>query len=220
MTHTTGSVVVDTAPRVRVAVPADCDEIYRLRHETYAGELGQHERRDDEHLTDALDADNVYVVVECGAQPAGFVSMSNPASARLSLDKYVPRADLPLDIDATVFKMRLLTIAPPLHTSFADRAPRRCARSPRPSRVGVAHLTSGRCARAPRGRVPYAQRATASLVAGAGSSALIYLALRKWLTSRSRVLLLGPDLRGIRPCPAQRHRLHCRPTPAAAGREL
>lgn len=37
--------------------------------------------------------------------------MSDPTSDRLSLDKYVSRDELPFDVDASVFEMRLLTIA-------------------------------------------------------------------------------------------------------------
>jgi hypothetical protein len=58
---------------LRLASEADREWIYRLRHEVYARELGQHLPNEARRLTDALDEADVYLVAAHGAQPVGFI---------------------------------------------------------------------------------------------------------------------------------------------------
>ena len=63
---------------VSVATHADREGIYRLRHEVYARELGQHAANQAAELKDALDGWNIYLVARQGSQIAGFISVTPP----------------------------------------------------------------------------------------------------------------------------------------------
>src|SRR2546425_969090 len=65
-----------------VATDADRELIYRLRHEVYARELGQHAANATASLRDALDDWNIYLVAKIGRQIAGFISLTPPPWAR------------------------------------------------------------------------------------------------------------------------------------------
>ncbi len=93
-----------------LADDADREEIFRLRHEIYARELGQHAVNRAGALRDSLDAHNVYLVARCGSEIAGFVSLTPPRAPAFSIDKYFPRARLPFDFDDRLFEVRLLTV--------------------------------------------------------------------------------------------------------------
>lgn len=99
--------------QVRRATDADREAIYRIRHDVYAVELGQHPANAEGRLTDSLDAFNAYVVVSCGEELAGFVSLTPPGSPRYSLDKYLPRDAWPLPPDAGLYEVRILTVTAP-----------------------------------------------------------------------------------------------------------
>jgi histidinol-phosphate/aromatic aminotransferase/cobyric acid decarboxylase-like protein/GNAT superfamily N-acetyltransferase len=99
--------------RIRIA-DAKCDDrdaIYRLRHDVYARELGQHPENPAGRLTDGLDAFNHYIVAWQGGEIAGFVSITPPGHERYSIDKYLARDDLPFALDDGVYEVRLLTVA-------------------------------------------------------------------------------------------------------------
>src|ERR1700751_4778410 len=69
-----------------VATHTDREAIYRLRHEVYARELGQHAANQAAKLKDALDAWNIYLIARQGSQIAGFISVTPPCrTARNSL---------------------------------------------------------------------------------------------------------------------------------------
>ncbi len=71
---------------VSVATQTDREAIYRLRHEVYARELGQHAANPAARLKDALDDWNLYLVAKQGTQIAGFISVTPPGrTARNSL---------------------------------------------------------------------------------------------------------------------------------------
>jgi histidinol-phosphate/aromatic aminotransferase/cobyric acid decarboxylase-like protein/GNAT superfamily N-acetyltransferase len=95
-----------------LADDADRAAIYRMRHDVYARELGQHPENDAAELRDPLDAFNVYVVARRGRRVVGFVSVTPPGHGRYSIDKYVSRDELPFACDAGLYEIRLLTIAP------------------------------------------------------------------------------------------------------------
>ena len=86
-------------------------QIYRIRHQVYALELGQHpvnaaaELRDD-----LLEGHNVYIVVRDGDRVVGFVSITPPHVTRFSFDRHLNRDDLPFAVDESVFEVRLLTV--------------------------------------------------------------------------------------------------------------
>src|SRR5437879_5296702 len=66
---------------VSVATHTDREAIYRLRHEVYARELGQHAANQAAELKDALDGWNIYLVARQGSQLAGFISVTPPCRA-------------------------------------------------------------------------------------------------------------------------------------------
>lgn len=86
--------------------------IYRLRHEVYAAELRQHEVREDGVLSDALDESNIYIVATLSDELAGFISITPPDLGRYSIEKYVHREELPLELDDRTYEVRVLTVSP------------------------------------------------------------------------------------------------------------
>ena len=98
-----------TRPVITLATEAHRKAIYRMRHDVYARELGQHAENAAGALRDALDEANVYLVALTGAEVAGFVSIT-PPGARYSIDKYLPRDDLPFAVDSGLHEIRLLTV--------------------------------------------------------------------------------------------------------------
>ncbi|MGH7486693.1 MAG: GNAT family N-acetyltransferase, partial [bacterium] len=90
----------------------DRASIYSMRHEVYARELRQHPENADKALSDALDRDNVYVVVTIGETLAGFVSITPPGNGVYSIDKYLRRDEIPFLLDSRTYEIRILTVAP------------------------------------------------------------------------------------------------------------
>jgi len=88
----------------------DRETIYRMRHEVYAAELGQHSPNAAGRLTDALDAFNHYIVIADDDRVVGFVSITPPGGPGYSIDKYFKREDLPFRVDDRLYEIRLLTI--------------------------------------------------------------------------------------------------------------
>ncbi len=99
---------------VQVADAADREVIYRLRHEVYARELGQHPVAHERRLQDPLDEFNHYLVVRQQGRIIGFVSITPPGFGRYSLDKYLSREQCPFPFDAGLYEVRLLTVLRPL----------------------------------------------------------------------------------------------------------
>lgn len=96
--------------RVGLATLAQRETIYRLRHDIYARELGQHAERADRSLRDDLDERNVYIVVESAGHVAGFISIT-PPGGRFSVDKYFSQDVLCFARGGEVFEIRLLPVA-------------------------------------------------------------------------------------------------------------
>ncbi len=114
---TTAACLVDESmPRmpgrltVRLAGPTDRDEIYRIRHDVYAREIGQHATNANGRLRDALDEYNDYIVATDGDAIVGFVSITSPGRGKFSLEKYLPRGEWPFPADERLFEVRLLTV--------------------------------------------------------------------------------------------------------------
>src|SRR5215471_1988617 len=102
------------AERFSVVLASDLEreEIYRIRHEVYARELGQHPANAATRLRDPLDEGNLYLVAKVAGQMAGFISITPPQHGRYSVDKYFPRESLPFGVDAGLYEVRLLTVLP------------------------------------------------------------------------------------------------------------
>jgi histidinol-phosphate/aromatic aminotransferase/cobyric acid decarboxylase-like protein len=96
--------------RIAIATPEERKEIYAIRHEVYAAEIGQHRPNAGAALTDALDAQNFYIAASSGDEILGFISITPPSSPSFSVDKYFPRADMPFAWDEHLYEVRLLTI--------------------------------------------------------------------------------------------------------------
>src|SRR5688572_28995807 len=97
---------------VKLADPADLRRIYRARHDVYAVELAQHAANARQELSDPLDDRNVYLCVNRGdGELAGFVSITPPGGA-YSIDKYLPREQVPVAFDEGLYEVRLLTVKP------------------------------------------------------------------------------------------------------------
>lgn len=96
-----------------VADADDREEIFRLRHEIYARELGQHAVNQAGALRDSLDAVNIYLTVRCHGEIAGFVSITPPRAPSFSVDKYFARTGLPFAFDDRLYEVRLLTVLQP-----------------------------------------------------------------------------------------------------------
>ena len=89
----------------------DRKAIYKLRHEIYAKELGQHPENKSGMLSDVLDDFNTYLVAFDGHQIVGFITVTPPRNNQYSVDKYVPRDRFPFCFDQSVYEIRLLTVA-------------------------------------------------------------------------------------------------------------
>jgi len=99
--------------QVALATPEERESLYRLRHEVYAQEIGQHLSNEQGRLTDALDEVNDYLVVRSKGTVAGFISVTPPSAGSYSIDKYFSRASLPFPVDEGLFEVRLLTVSKP-----------------------------------------------------------------------------------------------------------
>lgn len=95
---------------VRLATAEDREVIYRLRHDVFARELGQHPVNDSGRLSDPLDAFNTYIVITADNRIIGFVSVTPPGGPSYSVDKYFRRDQLPFPVDECLFEVRLLVV--------------------------------------------------------------------------------------------------------------
>lgn len=93
--------------------------IYRVRHDVYARELGQHRTNGAGYLRDSLDERNEYIVAKTEGELAGFVSITPPGRGTYSVDKYFSRDQLPFAFDGGLYEVRLLTVLPAYRGSGA-----------------------------------------------------------------------------------------------------
>lgn len=96
---------------IALATACDMNDIFRMRHEVYARELGQHPENVDGRLTDPLDEFNSYIVAKSNGLIAGFISITPPGNGSYSVDKYFRRDDVPAPFDEGLYELRLLTVA-------------------------------------------------------------------------------------------------------------
>ena len=101
-----------TTERIRVTLATKSDRavIYRLRHEVYADELGQHLTNSTGSLHDALDEFNTYLVASFRNEIVGFISITPPGGPSYSVDKYFSRDQLPFVFNQRLYEVRLLTV--------------------------------------------------------------------------------------------------------------
>jgi histidinol-phosphate/aromatic aminotransferase/cobyric acid decarboxylase-like protein len=99
--------------RIALASEAEREILYRLRHEIYARELGQHRENPAGRLRDALDDFNLYITAAQGGELIGFISITPPERPSYSVDKYCTRDELPFPCDAGLYEVRLLTVLKP-----------------------------------------------------------------------------------------------------------
>jgi histidinol-phosphate/aromatic aminotransferase/cobyric acid decarboxylase-like protein len=97
---------------VGLASELERENIYRIRHEVYARELGQHPANAATRLRDPLDDGNLYIIAKAVGQMAGFISVTPPQHGRYSIDKYFSRESLPFAVDEGLYEVRLLTVLP------------------------------------------------------------------------------------------------------------
>ena len=143
-----------------LATQEDRTAIYRLRHEVYAQELGQHQVQVDGELHDEIDAWNVYIVARVEGLIAGFISVTPPGNPSYSVEKYFPRETLPFPVNEGLFEIRLLTVL----RKHRGRVPLDVCRT---SLCGVARWLANRRHRPPAGgRNVHAQWTKATRPAG------------------------------------------------------
>jgi histidinol-phosphate/aromatic aminotransferase/cobyric acid decarboxylase-like protein len=97
--------------RISIAKAEDRSEIYQMRHDVYAQELGQHKPTSEQMLSDSLDSFNEYITARIDGRLAGFISITPPGFGKYSIDKYVARDALPIPFDDTLYELRVLTVA-------------------------------------------------------------------------------------------------------------
>jgi histidinol-phosphate/aromatic aminotransferase/cobyric acid decarboxylase-like protein/GNAT superfamily N-acetyltransferase len=98
--------------KIALATEEDRTSIYRLRHDVYASELGQHMVQPNAMLSDALDECNAYITATIEGELAGFISITPPDIGRYSIEKYLRRDELPIRLDERTYEIRILTVAP------------------------------------------------------------------------------------------------------------
>lgn len=100
-----------------IATPEDRDEIYRIRHDVYAEELGQHIPNSAGILTDSLDRFNQYIVIREIDKIVAFISITPPTASSFSIDKYFSRNEIPIRFHDRLYELRLLTVVGPCRNS-------------------------------------------------------------------------------------------------------
>ncbi len=82
-----------------------------MRHDVYATELGQHGAQQNVMLSDALDESNIYIIAKIRDELAGFISVTPPTIGRYSIEKYLRREELSIQLDERTFEIRILTVS-------------------------------------------------------------------------------------------------------------
>ena len=103
----------DTSRKARIseATPSDRPAIYRMRHDVYAHELGQHKTTAEQVLSDSLDAFNHYITAYIADELVGFISITPPGFGKYSIDKYFARENVAVPFEDALYEFRILTVA-------------------------------------------------------------------------------------------------------------
>ncbi|MFT5144008.1 MAG: histidinol-phosphate/aromatic aminotransferase/cobyric acid decarboxylase-like protein [Rhodothermales bacterium] len=97
---------------MRIAAPSDREQIFRLRHQVFGTELGQHQENETGQLRDRLDSVNEYIVAAAGSDVVACISITPPNAIGYSIDKYIDRGDLSIPFDSGLYELRLLLVTP------------------------------------------------------------------------------------------------------------
>lgn len=97
---------------VKLATPSDLPSIFRLRHQVYADELGQHATNSDGYLRDAIDEHNLYLTVKKGNRLVGFISITPTGAPKFAIEKYLDRNEYSQFDWQSICELRLLTVCP------------------------------------------------------------------------------------------------------------
>jgi histidinol-phosphate/aromatic aminotransferase/cobyric acid decarboxylase-like protein len=97
--------------RISEATPSDRPAIYRMRHDVYAHELGQHKTTSERMLSDSLDAFNHYITAYVADELVGFISITPPGFGKYSIDKYIARDAVAVPFHEALYEFRILTVA-------------------------------------------------------------------------------------------------------------
>jgi histidinol-phosphate/aromatic aminotransferase/cobyric acid decarboxylase-like protein len=97
--------------RISEATLSDRPAIYRMRHDVYAQELGQHKTTSGEVLSDSLDSFNHYITAYIADELVGFISITPPGFGKYSIDKYIARDAVAVPFEDALYEFRILTVA-------------------------------------------------------------------------------------------------------------
>jgi len=100
----------DNKIKISLATSSDREEIYKIRHNVFASELGQHHENEQGSISDQLDNFNTYITAKINLEIIGFISITSPEGGMYSIDKYIKRAELPFAVDNGLYEMRILTV--------------------------------------------------------------------------------------------------------------
>jgi histidinol-phosphate/aromatic aminotransferase/cobyric acid decarboxylase-like protein len=103
---------------VGMASDADLPLIFKLRHQVYASELGQHPENTLGEIRDPVDEYNLYLTVKKNHRLVGFLSITPPGSPRFSIEKYLDRGEHPEFDWHSLHEVRLLTVCPEVRNSL------------------------------------------------------------------------------------------------------
>lgn len=97
---------------VSIAATSDLPDIFRMRYQVYAEELGQHATNSSGYLCDPIDDHNLYLTVKKDDRLVGFVSITPKGSPKFSIEKYLDREKYPHLDWPSLYELRLLTVCP------------------------------------------------------------------------------------------------------------
>lgn len=84
------------------------EQIHRLNHDTFAGEIPQHAPHPDGRLVDKFHDENTYIVAKNGEEVVGMIC--GRGNRPFSLDSKIPNLDEYLPKDRKVCEVRLLAV--------------------------------------------------------------------------------------------------------------
>jgi len=86
------------------------EQVFRLNHQTFAGEIPQHPVRNDSRLVDRFHAENEYVICKDDEDVVGMIAVRGRRP--FSLDEKLPDLDRYLPANRPVCEIRLLAVRP------------------------------------------------------------------------------------------------------------
>lgn len=107
--------------RIKIATePSEFEQIHRLNHETFAGEIPQHRPDASGRLIDRFHPENTYIIALRGTRLVGMLALRGRRP--FSLDAKLPDLDSYLPPGRRVCEIRLLAVARPHRTGRVLRA--------------------------------------------------------------------------------------------------